>query len=1196
MELRLLADADYAEEFGVAENELIDQYLANDLPAEERTQFEQYFLAAPERRDKLAFATTLAQAAAAHAAEKRPAPVFTPAVKRRAAWPAVPASYLKIAAVLIVALGLGLGGWLLFVKRPAEDRALAALGDAYKHQRFIEARIAGLAHAPLVVTRGEGSPGVDVDTLRLEETRLLTGLKERPDAAAHHALGRFYLAGARFDEAIRNLEKAAGQEPGNAQIHSDLGAALLEKGKAETAAPESGEALKYFARSRDESGKALDLDASLLEALYNRAIARQHLLMWQLAEDDWRKYLERDSDSPWAAEAKKNLKLLEERRSRAGQRRRTQGVEAFLAAYSAGEDEVAWKIYTSNHASAGNAITNALLDSYLDSQAGGAGGGDDDKARRSIEALSYLGDEEVRRVGDRYTSDLAQFYGSTTPERRFVLRRARGLIKEGYRLAGKAQFAKAIDSFAAARQDFAQVGDTVEAVFADCAIAHCYAIQPDIPKGLSIFARISPVCESRNYRWLLAQCLRTTAHLRHNLNEYSKAIDSSARALSLSEQVEDTDGLLRSLTQLAALHESLKDTEKSLGYLLRSLVIGQEYDSAPKDMWGSYVAMSFNFVALGYYGAALDYQSEALRLAVATDIPFLLSRSHEYLGQTYAKLKLYDDAIRSARAAYEQGEALVDKRLGLNAMASTSLQLGDIHRQAGDHARAVEAYDRSIGLYDELEFYHHSSSARKGRLISHLARGNDALAAEELRAVLRIFEDYREKITEERLRNIFFDNEQGVYDLAIDFEFSKMNDPRRAFDYSEQSRARSLLALVRAGGGGGGGRSAERERARAARPPDGAEPTPFAQVQAGMPAGAQLLQFAVLEDKLLVWLLSKEEFFYKAVPVDSKALDDLVAAYLKDVTGPSDADAEAARKNSRALHDLLIKPLEDRLVAGKLLCVVPDKVLNYVPFDALVSAETGRYLVEDYALTLAPSATIFGEASAAAAAEKGRLAKRDETLLSVGDPSFDRRDFPRLARLPSAAREAAEVAAYYKTPRVLLREQARARPVKAGLGKANVAHLAAHYVVERGPEVPSKLALAREPSGAAQEEDAAAGAGGALEPWEVYRMELPLTRLVVLSGCQTGIERQYDGEGAISFARPFIAAGVPLVVASLWPVDSDATTELMISFHRHRKCSSLTTAQALRAAQLEMIKSPDPRYRRPYYWAPFVAIGGHTDF
>jgi CHAT domain-containing protein len=90
---------------------------------------------------------------------------------------------------------------------------------------------------------------------------------------------------------------------------------------------------------------------------------------------------------------------------------------------------------------------------------------------------------------------------------------------------------------------------------------------------------------------------------------------------------------------------------------------------------------------------------------------------------------------------------------------------------------------------------------------------------------------------------------------------------------------------------------------------------------------------------------------------------------------------------------------------------------------------------------------------------------------------------------------------------------------------------------------------------------------GFLQSYEIYGLNLSRPRLVVLSACQTGIEQQYAGEGAVSAARPFQVAGVPIVVATLWPVDSDASAELMANFHRH-----------------------------PYYWAPFLTIGGLSSY
>ena len=149
------------------------------------------------------------------------------------------------------------------------------------------------------------------------------------------------------------------------------------------------------------------------------------------------------------------------------------------------------------------------------------------------------------------------------------------------------------------------------------------------------------------------------------------------------------------------------------------------------------------------------------------------------------------------------------------------------------------------------------------------------------------------------------------------------------------------------------------------------------------------------------------------------------------------------------------------------------------------------------------------------------------------------------------------------------------------MADADVLHFASHYVADDASPMSSKLLLAK-----------VAGDDGVLRVYDLYRMSLRRTRLVVLAACQTGVERYYRGEGMIGMSRAFIAAGVPTVVASQWPVDSDATEELMVSFHRHRRADGLPAAEALRRAQLDMLGSRTHGRYSPYYWAAFVVIGG----
>ena len=108
---------------------------------------------------------------------------------------------------------------------------------------------------------------------------------------------------------------------------------------------------------------------------------------------------------------------------------------------------------------------------------------------------------------------------------------------------------------------------------------------------------------------------------------------------------------------------------------------------------------------------------------------------------------------------------------------------------------------------------------------------------------------------------------------------------------------------------------------------------------------------------------------------------------------------------------------------------------------------------------------------------------------------------------------------------------------------------------------------------------------------DIYSTRSGRTRLVVLSACQTGLGQYFRGEGIVSLVRPFLAMRVPTVVASLWSVDSKATADLMIDFHKRRRAGALGAADALRDAQLSMLQNIS--FEHPYYWAPFIAVGSN---
>ena len=116
---------------------------------------------------------------------------------------------------------------------------------------------------------------------------------------------------------------------------------------------------------------------------------------------------------------------------------------------------------------------------------------------------------------------------------------------------------------------------------------------------------------------------------------------------------------------------------------------------------------------------------------------------------------------------------------------------------------------------------------------------------------------------------------------------------------------------------------------------------------------------------------------------------------------------------------------------------------------------------------------------------------------------------------------------------------------------------------------------------------------GLLYLQDAYQLDVSHLRLAVLSACESGLGRFYRGEGIVSLVRPFIAARVPTVVATLWAVESESTAEFMETFHHLRSTGGISIGEALRQTQLKMVEqNPD---RSPYYWAAFIVEGSDAN-
>lgn len=1189
MELRLLTDSAYAEQFDIVVDELTDQYVAGEFHGAEQERVERYFFKSEDRRNKLSFASTLKRARAdrqseiagaeqdsGRARKERESDVASPKRRSPKQQKRSPfTSYLAIAASVLIVLGVGFSVWRAFIYQSDVDKGLLALNAAYRDQRPIEARISGFNYAPLPNQRG--AP-IKLDYVQHDLAASLLLSDKHPGAASNHAIGKYYLAEHQYDKAIEQLKAALALDPRNAKIHSDLGAALLERGKAEPSDSPQGKGAKDFAESLAHLSNAVELDNTQLEALFNRALLYRLLALLPQAEADWHTYLQKELDPKWAEEARQNLRQVEEQEKRTSLNN-DEVYAKFLDFYAANNDEESWRVVSSYHARSGNIIVERLLDDYLES----AKNGRNDKAHSTLQALSDIGELERLRANDHFFSALALFYRLTTPEQRPKLVEARELMRQGHAGWGRMKAGESLDLFTRARRLFDETGDTTESQVAAYWIAFCYYRDHKEAESHAMVEYQVSACETSGFGWLVTRNLYLQSLLEFNLNEHSNAIAFARRSLELAEKSSDTVGMLNALSSLVEYSRYLGDYDQSLGYVQRSLPLVSLISLDPIQGSRHYGFEATAFAAAGWYTAAAECQREALRFTLITQNPSVISYTYAFLGAINGQIGNYAEAVNNTQRAYEVAEGHSIEAADRELMAYAQLQLGHIYRRSEDFGKAISSYNMAIQLYETLQ-NPNLYQAHKGRFLCFMAQNEIGLANAELITTLNLVEKYRNKIFDENNRVKFFEREQSFYDAAIDFLYTRRNDSKKGLELAEFSRARSLLDLIYSDT-----KAMAQRREPDLIPRSVSLPLSPDEIVLQLPPDTEILQYAVLEGKLLVWVVSKEGISSSPKEISQKELNEKVLGYLSLAASPSNDDNSELSMRAKDLFEILIKPVQSWLSTDKQICIVPDKVLSYLPFAALLSP-SGRYLIEDYHLIVSPSATMFLVGSKIAKKKSGA---RDEQLLSVGNPTFDGAAFPSFPDLPSAAREAREIAFYYKNPgtRTLIQEQARRDSVLQEMEKAEVIHLAVHSDLDTQFPLRSKLLLAKSPA-----EGPDAEAAGVLYAYDIYGMDLKQTRLVVLSACQTGAAHYHEGEGMLSLARSFTAAHVPLVVASLWPVDSNATADLMISFHKLRRVRGLSTVEALRTAQLNMLNDPEGHFHQPYYWAPFVVIGGHAEF
>ncbi|WP_225903054.1 CHAT domain-containing protein [Pseudanabaena yagii] len=321
----------------------------------------------------------------------------------------------------------------------------------------------------------------------------------------------------------------------------------------------------------------------------------------------------------------------------------------------------------------------------------------------------------------------------------------------------------------------------------------------------------------------------------------------------------------------------------------------------------------------------------------------------------------------------------------------------------------------------------------------------------------------------------------------------------------------------------------------------------------------------VLPDRLEVIVsLPNRSLFHHTSQISQDQLDQLLSELWRSLRRTSlETDIQTS---SEKVYNLLIgKEIADTFNTNKIqtLVFVLDGSLRNLPMAVLYDGK--QYLMEKYNLALTPGLQLLDP----------RPLKRQQLEVFIGGLSKETQNF---RALPNVEREIQKIAAMVSTPTPLLNETFISESIKKQISKIpfRVVHLATHGEFSSNAEKTFILTWNNR-LGVKQL--------GELLQTRDQDQRIPI-ELLVLSACKTA---KGDNRATLGLAGIAVRSGARSTIASLWSVEDSATATFMENFYQELAVIGTTKADALRKAQLHLLKNP--QFTHPFYWAPFVLVG-----
>jgi CHAT domain-containing protein len=689
------------------------------------------------------------------------------------------------------------------------------------------------------------------------------------------------------------------------------------------------------------------------------------------------------------------------------------------------------------------------------------------------------------------------------------------------------------------------------------------------------------------------------------MGEHNKALEYFKKALSLAKEIGDRVSEGCTLVHIGGIHistgkfeEAIRISREALG-ILRAIKAEKSYERLALYQIGRVLTVQ------GKYEAAIQIYEERLKLATESENPSYIKEDYNALGFVYLYMGKYAEAVEAFKKAIELAEDLRGR------IVVERHKMGFLERELSPYEGIVESLyhlyrvngSDKTKIAEEALYYGELSKARTW--MEQFSKARLRFIQETVPSdVRKEEEEILNKVSSAHMAYFLASTQYQISEAELDKmeEAWKSAMEKKETFIKELRKNYPLYAVLR-------------------------YPEVFRLGQLAIREGETLIVYTVGLDWTYAWILKRnrgqnEILKFIRLPVKTYDIEKLIRKFLTpfrnvryeqfDLTVPIE------------LFRAVLKPALEEIPPSKQLIIIPDGILNVVPFEALITEvrggdkgqQTQHFLCDKFYISYYPSTTIL-------TINRQMLPQNlppKGTVLAFGDPVYgpsderlapsqvsflhesERRQEPNIVTLRGKVRKGAKEQGYVferlkhsgvelqkikdafgsrlDSLELLVGVEASEKQVKSkDLTRYQYLHFAVHGILAY--DVPylnePALVLTADPDG---KED------GFLTLSEIYRLNLNAD-LVTLSACKTGLGQRIAGEGVIGLSRAFIDAGARAVIVSLWEVADHSTALFMEEFYR-LLAQGIDKVEALSKAKEYLRKRG---YENPYFWAAFILIG-----